>query len=104
MKTCLKCKKTELISEFHKDAQKSDGLRPYCKVCSRAMVKASEEEIRNKGAYSRTSTKKCGSCGIVKAASEFSRHTGKLDGLNGACKVCNGKRTNRYYQEKRRRN
>ncbi|MFZ4411500.1 MAG: hypothetical protein ACOYOV_00355 [Bacteroidales bacterium] len=33
MKTCTKCKVTKNISEFQKDAKKSDGVRCHCKDC-----------------------------------------------------------------------
>lgn len=36
MKTCPTCKVTKPFSEFHKDAQKKDGLRLYCKKCRNA--------------------------------------------------------------------
>lgn len=32
-KKCIKCNIIKNISEFHKDSQKSDGLRAYCKCC-----------------------------------------------------------------------
>lgn len=38
-KTCTKCKKSKPKSEFHKDAQKSDGLRFWCKACAVENVK-----------------------------------------------------------------
>jgi len=36
MKTCPTCNQTKPFSEFHKDAQKKDGLRLYCKKCRNA--------------------------------------------------------------------
>jgi hypothetical protein len=36
MKTCPTCKVTKPLTEFHKDCQKPDGLRLYCKKCKNA--------------------------------------------------------------------
>ena len=36
MKTCPICKQTKPLTEFHKDSQKKDGLRLYCKKCRNA--------------------------------------------------------------------
>lgn len=33
MKRCSKCGAEKALSEFHRDAQKRDGLRPDCKTC-----------------------------------------------------------------------
>jgi len=33
MKFCTKCKQTKLISEFHANSQRSDGIAVYCKSC-----------------------------------------------------------------------
>jgi hypothetical protein len=35
MKICSKCSVTKVLSEFHKDSSKRDGLRPDCKECVR---------------------------------------------------------------------
>lgn len=35
VKTCSKCGETKPLSEFHRQAQSRDGLRPRCKVCTR---------------------------------------------------------------------
>jgi hypothetical protein len=38
MKTCPICKIAKPLTDFHKDAQKKDGLRLYCKNCRNARV------------------------------------------------------------------
>ena len=45
MKTCSKCKVPRDESNFRKDKQKKDGLRPDCKICGRKLRLAS---IKNK--------------------------------------------------------
>jgi len=32
-KTCPDCKKDKPLSDFYKDKQQKNGLKPYCKVC-----------------------------------------------------------------------
>jgi ribosomal protein L44E len=36
MKTCPICKIAKPFTDFHKDVQKKDGLRLYCKKCRNA--------------------------------------------------------------------
>jgi hypothetical protein len=33
MKTCIKCKDSKSLNEFHKDKNRKDELHPYCKIC-----------------------------------------------------------------------
>lgn len=33
VKVCTKCGETKPVAEFHMQAQKRDGLQPYCKAC-----------------------------------------------------------------------
>lgn len=39
MKTCLKCKQSKALGEFHKDVSEKDGLRIYCRHCCKEMWK-----------------------------------------------------------------
>lgn len=48
VKTCSKCKEVKPITEFTKDKQRSDGLRPSCKACKRAWSVAYYEATREK--------------------------------------------------------
>ena len=34
MKFCKDCGKDKPLGQFHRDAQKGDGLRVYCKTCT----------------------------------------------------------------------
>jgi len=47
-KYCSACDKTLPISEFYKDAPRSDGLCPYCKKCSYKKLKARRKTERGK--------------------------------------------------------
>lgn len=40
MKTCNKCKEEKLLSDYHKDSGKKDGLCTICKECKKANTKA----------------------------------------------------------------
>ncbi len=33
MKRCARCKKRKPVNEFYRESSRSDGLRPYCKLC-----------------------------------------------------------------------
>lgn len=43
-KTCPRCEETKDVSEFGKNTTRPDGLQFYCKVCSAAAQKASEQK------------------------------------------------------------
>ena len=43
LKTCRKCKTEKPLAEFHKDRGKKDGIRNYCKCCSKSYKKAYRE-------------------------------------------------------------
>jgi len=47
-KYCKCCDKILPISEFHKDAPRSDGVCPYCKKCSYAKLKERRKTIKGK--------------------------------------------------------
>ena len=40
MKLCIDCGKTKQVGEFHRDVQKGDGLRVYCKACTNEAQRA----------------------------------------------------------------
>ena len=40
MKLCIDCGKTKKVEAFHRDAQKADALRVYCKKCVNAAQRA----------------------------------------------------------------
>ena len=48
MKICTKCHAEKDLSEFGKDAQKKDGLRPDCKLCINEVTRAYQEANREK--------------------------------------------------------
>jgi RNase P subunit RPR2 len=92
-KTCLKCGENKPVDAFGKDAQKSDGKRPYCKLCARAMTKANEDRVRARGQYATPAKKLCAACQENKPKECFTPHRGKADGLHAYCKPCAARRT-----------
>jgi hypothetical protein len=45
LKSCAKCKVKRQLFDFAKDANRKDGLQPYCKACNRAYRQAKRVEI-----------------------------------------------------------
>lgn len=45
MKTCVKCRKPKLTSEFGRDASRKDGLQSNCKACRREYQEANRDRI-----------------------------------------------------------
>jgi len=43
--------------------------------------------------------KKCSKCGKIKSYQEFTKKSGRKDGLNSQCKNCTRKMTKKHYQE-----
>lgn len=87
MKTCYKCLKNKDLTEFQKDRNKKDGVRPICKTCCRFYKRLAYQK-RPKGNFD---IKKCDRCCEVQLCTEFSinRYTG--DGLKNICKSCDKK-------------
>ncbi len=78
-KTCSKCKFKLDYSNFTKDSQKFDGLRPSCKKCN---SKAKPIEILHED------FKKCTKCKKVKLKSDFNFDATKSTGYYSSCKSC----------------
>jgi 5-methylcytosine-specific restriction endonuclease McrA len=56
MKNCCRCKKEKDLSDFNKDRQCRDGLRPFCRECSKKewllrYAKMKEKESGRKSAF-----------------------------------------------------
>lgn len=43
-KKCTSCKQSKALTEFHKDNSKTDGLKIYCKSCTREQVERRNRE------------------------------------------------------------
>jgi hypothetical protein len=51
-KTCKRCGSLEPLSNFHKCAERKDGLHPWCKPCARAYTNSKYPQ--NKGRWQKT--------------------------------------------------
>lgn len=49
----------------------------------------------------RAARKRCGSCGVEKALSDFNRKSSRPDGLQEVCRACNRESSRRYYRRNR---
>ncbi len=73
MKRCSRCKLEKVESGFTKETSRTDGLRLWCKECSR------------KG---KDSIKRCSMCRETKHNVYFSRDRSRKSGFNSRCKEC----------------
>jgi len=49
----------------------------------------------------RAARKRCGTCGVEKALSDFNRKSARTDGLQEVCRDCNRESSRRYYRRNR---
>lgn len=96
MKTCTKCGIEKELTEFTRDKQKKDGLRPSCKSCENVGEKLTV--IRNDG------MKACTKCGLEKQITEFSKDKQKKCGLRPSCKMCEKLGRKDYFVSYRNKN
>ena len=47
-KICLKCDNEKTYEEFHKDSKNKDGLKKYCKLCSKSSNKYYYQKDKDK--------------------------------------------------------
>lgn len=83
-KTCVKCKITKPLDDFHNDKGKKDGKRNDCKACKNAHISIdlkAREDVEANG-------KICAHCKVQKPASEFYDRKQSSDGKIGQCKEC----------------
>ena len=98
-KTCIQCKESKPISEFHQNRRNADGLHSYCKVCniekSKAHIQREKERksqtralIKQEWAAHTISEKVCLACKVKKPAAEFYLNSRRADGLASYCRAC----------------
>lgn len=98
MKKCYACKVDKPLSEFGKDKQRSDGVNPECKACSKirtkawrsvpanrlkGLAKAKEWGATAKGTLSRKNTRYKRLYGIT-----HNRFLEMIAAANGKCRIC----------------
>jgi hypothetical protein len=79
LKTCTKCGVPKPLSEFYKDKQKKDGLRPDCRVCN-------TKQCVKRAKINRTSR----NWNSLKHKTGISKNTYQilLDEQQGKCAIC----------------
>ncbi|KAK9851333.1 hypothetical protein WJX84_005631 [Apatococcus fuscideae] len=91
-KVCTRCEQELPAASFHKDRNKSDGLRGRCKPCE-SLNQTARRITRAPVLEPTVPSKVCRRCGEQKAAADFCRKKQRSDGLDSYCKDCNCKAT-----------
>lgn len=114
MKTCLRCGEKKNKSEFHKDSNCKDGLKPYCKKCRQKETKKYREKNKSvilekkKEWYKNTKIKSnkrtqealtnkvkvCTECKIEKSMLSFRQRAN--GGFYSKCKECENEKNKEY--------
>lgn len=90
-KHCCSCGVVKADSEFSRDRHRRDGLKPYCKACSKAQYKAAQARVVEANLLRTPDpsvTKHCHRCETVKPVAEFGKNRARADGLNVYCREC----------------
>jgi hypothetical protein len=85
-KPCSRCGESKSGVEFYKKTSTPDGLSSACRVCSKAMEKASKK--RRAAATPPMTHKVCSGCKVCHPASEFHKNAACPGGLAAYCKPC----------------
>lgn len=103
-KRCSKCGEVLPIEQFSKNRTRKDGLHGWCRRCNaehhadyHAANLALNRKLEATGSNPRIPVSKtCSTCGVEKAASEFSRSRNRADGLESRCRQCESERLVAY--------
>jgi len=89
-KTCMGCKHTQPVTNFHRSAPEPDGLSYLCKSCmkeSRRQLRA-KNRAKNLASDTHGAFKRCRDCEQELPTKDFYRDRGTADGLDHTCKRC----------------
>jgi 5-methylcytosine-specific restriction endonuclease McrA len=97
-KLCRRCQVAQPTTCFGKRSASSDGLHPYCRVCSNAYMRESNAIKRGDAVRFRVerTDRKCTRCFEVKPLGDFARK-GDGDRRTYWCKVCFAEYSRRKY-------
>ncbi len=101
-KTCTKCSVIKLLSEFHKDIGKLDGLRSHCKICN---TKSSKEWNKKNQKRRISMVRQWEKCNPEKMKEynkkKYSTPTGKLNRSirSGISRSLKGKKNGRHWED-----
>jgi hypothetical protein len=99
-KICFTCGVSKPVSEFSKDKQKKDGLRPNCNEC-RSKKRKAEYDKGKEAEYKQSrltlpkivrTEKVCGDCHVLKPITDFQHNKYHIDGYASECRECVSKR------------
>lgn len=90
MKTCTRCDEPKAEAEFHRRANRPDGLHAWCKSCTNTArrLRAARLRARPPGSLPAAGEKSCSRCKLTKPAADFYRDNSAPDGLTTACRSC----------------
>lgn len=90
-KSCARCRRNKVLSEFGKDRHSKDGLRAYCKPCANEIRRQSADKTRaynEKNDVPGDATRACSGCGETKELTEFVKNPGLRLGRGHYCPEC----------------
>jgi len=85
-KLCSRCKENRPLVWFHKDKQRPDGYRVYCKICI-----AHDDAVLQANDLPPDKIKRCSQCKQFKSLAMFHRRIQAPDGHTPCCKNCTTK-------------
>jgi hypothetical protein len=99
IKKCANCRKVQSVDRYDPSTRYEDGLLPICKRCQDQRIQAYMRAWHADYGYYPGSTKRCGTCRLVKPVADFARSRARGDGLQGRCRAC----CNAYARSRTRR-
>jgi hypothetical protein len=106
-KKCTKCGVEKELSEFAKNKNTKDGVKPACKVCvnkqtaekyrnNPILLEKKNQEARERykektkftGDIDNTKVKVCNKCGCEKILDKYTKNIAYVDGVENTCKDC----------------
>lgn len=103
MRVCSRCDQAKPVAGFHKWAAGRDGLRPDCKTCVIAYMKARRDAMAVAVKTIPTS-KPCTRCGVVKARDQFAKLNSSKHGLQSLCRDCQSRASKAWIKANPERN
>ncbi len=111
MKLCSKCKEWKDESDFNKNRSRKDGLKVWCKKCSRSYARkhylANSKSLKRYFRYEERhqiidgmEQRRCSKCKKWKKVSKFNKRPGTKNGLHSWCKDCKRAYLREYYKKK----
>lgn len=94
MKTCNLCNQTKTNSEFSKDKNTPDYLRPWCRACGRTRPRNPQLKVPVD-----VIDRKCIGCEEVKEAKHF-YYNWKREEFTSRCKPCHSDASRKLYADK----